>query len=169
MFLRRIISTIYLLFPVIVPTLIVRNLRLASFFNRSRLFCGSPGPLLVLLRRWHNASLTGYALALSTFRKLCGICFLLPTGFTAGWHQTPTVPFYPGLRPADVWTGLSALRQRVDNIYIYDMGICLEKCHFGFSKSSKFKRVVLLICSKYCHTKSRLNKEKLSVGGSFKK
>ena len=25
------------------------------------------------------------------------------------------------------------------------MGICLEKCHFGFSKSSKFKRVVLLI------------------------
>ena len=23
------------------------------------------------------------------------------------------------------------------------MGICLEKCHFGFSKSSKFKRVVL--------------------------
>ena len=63
------------LFPVIVPTLIVRNLRLASFFNHSRLFCGSPSPLLVLLRRWHNASLMGYALAISTFRKLCGICF----------------------------------------------------------------------------------------------
>ena len=78
MFLRRIISAISLLFPVIVPTLIVRNLRLASFINRSRLFCGSPCPLLVLLRRWHNASLTGDALALSTYRKLCGICFLLP-------------------------------------------------------------------------------------------
>ena len=25
------------------------------------------------------------------------------------------------------------------------MGICLEKCHFGFSKSSIFKRVVLLV------------------------
>ena len=25
------------------------------------------------------------------------------------------------------------------------VGICLEMCHLGFSKSSKFKRVVLLI------------------------
>ena len=30
------------------------------------------------------------------------------------------------------------------------MGICLEKCHFGFLKSSKFKRVVLLILMTLC-------------------
>ena len=30
------------------------------------------------------------------------------------------------------------------------MGIYLEKCHFGFSKSSKFKRVVLLILMTFC-------------------
>ena len=30
------------------------------------------------------------------------------------------------------------------------MGICLEKCHFGFSKSSKFKRVVLLVLMHLC-------------------
>ena len=30
------------------------------------------------------------------------------------------------------------------------MGICPEKCHFGFSKSSKFKRVVLLILMTFC-------------------
>ena len=52
---------------------------------------------------------------------------------------------------------------------VKDMGICIEKCHFGFSKSLKFKRVVLLILmtfcvdvtynsSQYCHTMSRLNK-----------
>ena len=45
------------------------------------------------------------------------------------------------------------------------MGICQKKCHFGFSKSSKFKRVVLLMSfafmynsSQYCHMKSHLNK-----------
>ena len=30
------------------------------------------------------------------------------------------------------------------------MGICLEKCHFGFSKSSKFKRVDILIVMTFC-------------------
>ena len=30
------------------------------------------------------------------------------------------------------------------------MGICLEKCHFGFSKSSKFKSVVLLVLMTFC-------------------
>ena len=30
------------------------------------------------------------------------------------------------------------------------MGIGLEKCHFGFSKSSKFKRVELLIVMTFC-------------------
>ena len=29
-------------------------------------------------------------------------------------------------------------------------GICQEKCHFGFSKSSKFKRVVLLVLMTFC-------------------
>ena len=33
--------------------------------------------------------------------------------------------------------------------YCY-MGICLQKCHFGFSKSSKFKRVELLILMTFC-------------------
>ena len=27
--------------------------------------------------------------------------------FTAGWHQTLTLLFYPGLGPAEAWTGLS--------------------------------------------------------------
>ena len=55
------------------------------------------------------------------------------------------------------------------------MGVCQKKCHFGFSKSSKFKRVVLFLVlmtfciyvqfsNQYCYTKSRLNKEKLTVG-----
>ena len=59
------------------------------------------------------------------------------------------------------------------------MGICQKKLHIGFSK---FKRVVLLVLmtfcvcvqiyivpgSQYCDTNSRLNKEKLTVGGSLK-
>ena len=53
------------------------------------------------------------------------------------------------------------------------MGISLEKCDFGFSKSAKLKSVTqfefMYNSSQYCHAKSRLNKEKLSVGGSLKK
>ena len=30
------------------------------------------------------------------------------------------------------------------------MGICQKKCHCGFSKSSKFKRVVLLVLMTFC-------------------
>ena len=30
------------------------------------------------------------------------------------------------------------------------MGFCLEKCHFGFSKSSTFKRDVLLVLMNVC-------------------
>ena len=53
------------------------------------------------------------------------------------------------------------------------MGICLEKSHFGFSKSPKIKKGhtfsfndILRLCtmynsSQYCHMKSRLNKEEL--------
>ena len=33
--------------------------------------------------------------------------------------------------------------------YIY-MGICQKKCHFGFSKSSKFKTFVLLVIMTFC-------------------
>ena len=57
------------------------------------------------------------------------------------------------------------------------MGFCQKKLHIGFSKYSKFKRVILLVLmtfafvynsSQYCDTNSRLNKEKLTVGGSLK-
>ena len=38
------------------------------------------------------------------------------------------------------------------NIISYNLylGICQRKCHFGFSKSSKFKRVVLLVLMTFC-------------------
>ena len=55
------------------------------------------------------------------------------------------------------------------------MGIFQEKFHFGFPKSSKFKFLLLMTFCIYvpnfiiCHTKSRLNLKKLSVGGSLKK
>ena len=70
---------------------------LDRFFIRSRHCCGSPSHTGTF-GRGRGRSLEGDFLALYFLLALSIIC--LPGVFTAGWYQTPTLLFYPGLGPA---------------------------------------------------------------------
>ena len=59
----------------------------------------------------------------------------------------------------DVWIRHKSVRAEIGQILrthththaaklVVEMGICQKKCNFGFSKSSKFNRVVLLVLTR---------------------